>query len=76
MTGYRKLDFIPRLTATEDEDGALLENENTNMEQIDILELSQRVIYNTQHTDNIKEKLVQTMKTLYDKVQKSQEEEE
>ena len=74
MSGYRKLDFVPRISNTEDDDGLLLENENSNMEQIDILELSQLVIYNTQHSDNVKEKLIQTMKHLYDKVQKQQDE--
>jgi hypothetical protein len=29
---------------------------------------------NTNHTDKVKEKLIQTIKTLYDRVQKTQEE--
>ena len=54
----------------------LLESEDVHMERIDILELSQRLIYNTQHTDSIKEKLMNTVKTLYERVQKSQTEKE
>jgi hypothetical protein len=74
MKGYRRMDFVPRLTNIEDEDGMLIENENTNMEQIDILELSHRIIYNTQHSDSVKEKLVSTIKNLYERAQKNQEE--
>lgn len=72
MSGYRKLDFLPRLTNIEDEDGSMIENASTDIEQIDILELSSKVIYNTQHSDIIKEKLVSTIKHLYEKVQKNQ----
>jgi hypothetical protein len=76
MKGYRRLDFVPRMSSVEDEDGMLLESEDVHMERIDILELSQRLIYNTQHTDSIKEKLMNTVKTLYERVQKSQTEKE
>lgn len=75
MKGYRRMDFIPRLASIEDEDGMILESE-TDMEKIDIIELSERLIYNTGHSDKVKEKLLQTVKTLYDKVQKTQEEKE
>ena len=74
MSGYRKLDFLPRLTNVEDEDGSIIENVSTDIEQIDILELSSKVVYNTQHSDVIKEKLVSTIRTLYEKVQKNQNE--
>jgi calcineurin-like phosphoesterase family protein len=75
MKGYRRLDFVARITNLEDEDGLLIESEETEMERIDILELSKKIIYNTQHSDSIKEKLLSTVKNLYDRVQKSQEEE-
>jgi len=74
VKGYRRLDFIPRMTNVEDEDGVLIEDENAEMEKIDILELSKKLVYNTNHTDKVKEKLIQTIKTLYDRVQKTQEE--
>jgi hypothetical protein len=54
----------------------LLESEDTDMERIDIIELSQKLIYNTQHSDNLKEKLLTTIKSLYERVQKSQNEKE
>ena len=76
MKGYRKLDFVPRMSNIEDEDGMLLESEDTDMERIDIIELSQKLIYNTQHSDNLKEKLLTTIKSLYERVQKSQNEKE
>lgn len=76
MKGYRRMDFVPRLTNVEDEDGMLIESEETHMERVDILELSRRVIYNTHHSDGVKEKLLNTVKSLYEKVQKSQEDEE
>ena len=74
MKGYRRLDFIPRINETENDEGDIIDENNSEIEKIDILELSNRVINNTQHSDNIKEKLIQTMKLLYDKVQKSQTE--
>jgi predicted phosphodiesterase len=76
MKGFRRLDFVPRLSNVEDEDGMLLESEDVDMEKIDILELSEKIIYNTGHSDHIKEKLVSTIKQLYDRVQKAQEEKE
>ena len=76
VKGYRRLDFIPRIANIEDEDGTLLEDENAHLEKIDILELSEKIIYNTQHSDSIKQKLMTTIKTLYEKVQKAQEEKE
>jgi DNA repair exonuclease SbcCD nuclease subunit len=76
MKGYRRLDFVPRMANVEDEDGMLLESEDADMEQIDIIELSQRLIYNTQHSDKLKENLLNTIKSLYERVQKSQNEKE
>jgi hypothetical protein len=76
MKGYRRLDFIPRISAIEDEDGALIDSENTHLEKIDIVELSSRIIYNTQHTDTVKEKLLGTIKHLFEKVQRAQDEKE
>jgi hypothetical protein len=76
MKGYRRLDFVPRLSNVEDEDGVLLENNSSDLEKIDIIELSKRLIYNTGHSTKVKERLVGTIKTLYDRVQKTQEEKE
>lgn len=76
MKGYRRLDFVPRLSTIEDEDGKLLESADSDMEKIDIIELSQRIIQSTQHSDHIKDRLTSTIKTLYERVQKTQEEKE
>ena len=76
MEGYRKLEFVPRVSNMEDEEGAIMESTEASLDKFDILELSKRVIYNTQHSDTVKEKLFATVKHLYDKVQKSQEENE
>jgi len=73
VKGYRRLDFIPRISELENEDGDLMHDENHQMEKIDILELSQKIIYNTQHSESVKEKLYLTIKNLYDKAQKSQD---
>jgi DNA repair exonuclease SbcCD nuclease subunit len=72
MKGYRRLDFVPRLNNT-DEDGVLLEAE-ASLEKIDILELSYQLINGTSHSDSLKEKLISTMKSLYEKVQKTDQE--
>lgn len=74
MKGYRRLDFIPRMLNSEDDDGILLEVENASLEKIDVLELSKKLIAETLHNDNIKEKLMTTIKTLYERVQKTKEE--
>jgi len=73
MKGYRRLDFVPRISAVEDEDGNITDDEN-ELEQIDIIELSRRIIYNTNHSDKVKERLLNTIKTLHERVQKTQEE--
>ena len=73
MKGYRRLDFVPRISAVEDEDGNITDDEN-ELEQIDIIELSRRLIYNTNHSDKVKERLLNTIKTLHERVQKTQEE--
>ena len=75
MKGYRRLDFIPRISAAEDEDGNMPDEEG-NIEQIDIIELSKNLIYNTSHSDKVKKRLIETIKTLYDRVQKTSQEEE
>jgi hypothetical protein len=76
MKGYRRLDFVPRISNVEDEDGVLIETDSTELEKIDVIELSKRLIYNTGHSDKVKERLVGTIKTLYDRVQKTQAERE
>jgi DNA repair exonuclease SbcCD nuclease subunit len=72
MKGYRKLDFIPRMNNT-DEDGQLLDEEAA-LEKIDILELSMKLIQSTSHSESLKQKLMNTVKALYEKVQKAEEE--
>ena len=74
MKGHRRLDFVPRISNIEDEDGMLLESESSELEKIDIIELSKHLIYNTGHSTKVKDRLVGTIKTLYDRVQKTQEE--
>ena len=73
MKGYRKLDFIPRMQS--EEDSAVLDTGEADMEKIDILELSEKLIQSTSHSQPLKDKLVSTIKNLYEKVQKSQEKE-
>lgn len=72
ITGYRKLDFIPRVTDSED-DEISSDSDSTQIEKIDIMELSKRVISNTKHSDTIKEKLLANIKLVYEKVQKNQD---
>jgi DNA repair exonuclease SbcCD nuclease subunit len=76
MHGYRRLDFVPRMANTDDDEGMLLESESTNMEKIDILELSSKLINSTGHSDKVKEQLIHTVKTLYEKVQKIKDDDE
>lgn len=75
MSGYRRLDFIPRMANSEDEDGLLLDTDST-MEKIDIIQLASQLINTTGHSDKVKERLLTTVKTLYDRVQKTKEEED
>ena len=74
IAGYRKLDFIPYIKETDDE--SLENEEQSEVNSIDILELCKQSILNTQHSDNVKDKLILTIKTLFDKVQKTQNIEE
>jgi hypothetical protein len=75
MKGYRRLDFIPRLSNVEDEDGMILESAETDMEKVDLIDLATQLIMSTSHSDMLKEKLISTVKGLYERVQKTQEEE-
>ena len=76
MQGYRRLDFVPRMSNTEDDEGMLLESESTSIEKVDILELSSKLINSTGHTEKVKERLIITVKSLYEKVQKIKEDDE
>jgi len=72
LKGYRRLDFIPRISNFEDEDGNI--NDTESELEIDIIELSKKIIYNTGHSEKVKERLLSTIKNLHEKVQKTQEE--
>jgi hypothetical protein len=74
MKGFRRLDFIPHLVNVEDEDGVIVNSEDSDMEKVDIIELSTQLIMSTSHPEPLKEKLISTIKNVYDRVQKAQEE--
>lgn len=76
IQGYRKLEFVPRIMNMEDDDGALLDDESYQLGKIDIVELANKLIQNTSHNDSLKEKLLSTIKTLHEKVQKTKEKED
>lgn len=71
VSGYRKLEFVPKVYDNNDDE---YDEESTQMGKIDIIELAQKLIDNTSHSEIIKSKLSGTIKTLYEKVQKSQKE--
>lgn len=71
MKGYRKLEFIPRMNSEEEED--VQEGEGGG--KIDILEIAAKVVESTSHSDTLKGKLMSTIRNLYERVQKAQEEE-
>lgn len=72
ISGYRKLEFVPMINDNDDED--YFNEETTQIGKIDIIELAQKIINNTSHSEVIKNKLFNTIKILYEKVQKSQKE--
>lgn len=74
MTTYKRLDFIPRLTSGDGSEDDL--EEGGDIERVDILAISKKVIDKTGHSDNIKEKLFSFIKKLYDKALKEQREED
>lgn len=67
VTGYRVLEFIQ--TVTDDENEYLLDGDE-DMGKIDIVELANKLIQNTSHNDNIKDKLLSVIKILHSKVNK------
>lgn len=71
VTGYRRLEFVTAIANNDNEDQ---EEEVGEMGKIDIVELANRLIQNTSHSESIKEKLLNTVKTLYNNVQKSEKE--
>lgn len=70
VQGFRKLEFQPRMFDNEDD---LPDGEITD-EQIDILQLAQKLIMSTAHSDAVKDRMIQTVKNLYEKVQKEEAE--
>ena len=70
--GYRKLEFIPKLVETDEDTEMSESDEESTLERVDILELSKRLIENTSHSQAIKDKLISTIKTIYDKVVKTE----
>ncbi len=71
IKGYRKLEFIPRMNSEEEED--LQEGEGGG--KIDILEIAEKLISTTSHSETLKGKLMTTIRNLYERVQKAKEEE-
>lgn len=74
--GYRKLEFVPRIVNIEDEEGTLMNDVSYQLEKIDIIELANKLIQNTSHPDSLKQKLLSTVKILYEKSQKSKKEDD
>jgi len=70
LSGYKKLDFIPRTTDV-DENGQYVDEGDSSLENLDVLSLSEKVIENTSHNDDIKDKLKKAVKMLYESVLKN-----
>lgn len=70
LTTYRRLDIIPR--ANSEEAGGDYSHED--LEKIDIINISKRVIEKSSHSDAIKEKLMSVIKKLHEKAIKIQKE--
>ena len=77
VQGYRKLEFVPRIGNTEDEDGFDIDVDGENeLGKVDIIELANKLIQSTSHSDTLKKKLLETIKMAHEKLQKSKEEQE
>jgi DNA repair exonuclease SbcCD nuclease subunit len=70
LSGYKRLDFIPRTTDI-DENGEIIPDEGTTLENFDVLTLAEKVINNTSHSDELKENLKKTVKILYENTVKA-----
>lgn len=70
LSGYRRLDFVPRIASEMDEDGNLIEVESAD--KIDILSMAEKLIMSTSHEDGVKTRLVETVRNLYDRVLKEE----
>ena len=70
ISGYKKLDFIPRTTDV-DENGEIIPDDGTTLENFDVLTLAEKVINNTSHSDELKENLKKTIKNLYENTVKA-----
>lgn len=66
---YKKLDFIPRTTET-DENGEIVDME-ASLENLDIVSLSIKVIDSTSHSEDVKKRLKTAVKRLYESVIKA-----
>lgn len=71
MDGFRKLEFVPRI-GLEDEDGMIADA--GELGKIDIVELATKLINSTDHSDDLKIKLIETVQLLHTNIQKSKEE--
>lgn len=70
LEGYKKLEFIPR-TSDLDADGEPISDEDTTLENFDVISLAERVINGTSHSQELKENLKKTVKKLYESVIKA-----
>lgn len=70
LNGYKRLDFIPRTTDV-DENGEIIPDEGTTLENFDVLTLAEKVINATSHSDELKENLKKTVKILYENTLKA-----
>lgn len=70
LTGYKKLDFIPRTTDI-DENGDIIVEENQSLENLDVLSLAEKVINASSHSEELKETLKKTIRSLYENTLKA-----
>ena len=73
ISGYRKLEFVNRISDDVEQE---CDSENEQLGKIDIVELASKLIQTTSHSDILKEKLLNTVKLLYESSQKTNEENE
>lgn len=76
IQGYRKLEFVPRIGNNEDEESLNESEETGELGKIDVVELANKLIEQTSHSDALKQKLLDTIKNIHEKVQKSKNEQD
>lgn len=72
LNSHRRLDFVPRFSDETDDEYDI----EGSTDKVDILELAEKLIQGTSHQDALKTKLLATVKSLYEKVQKQEDDEE